>query len=602
MSSSEGDNEKQLHASDAPIRHATESRGVNLDSSTLTGKDSPGVIRIEAISATFTLTDRIVIFGSLFLIAYCYGLDGMTRYTYQATATASYASHSLLATINVLRSVIACAAQPTAAKIADVFGRVEVIAVSIFFYTLGTIVEACSTNVQAFSAGAVLYQIGYTSILLLVEVLVADITSLKTRLFFSYIPALPFIINTWVSGNITSRVLKNSTWQWGVGMWAIIYPICSIPLILSLLVINRRAKRSGALDNYKSPYKLLGFKKLIVALFWQLDVVGIILLIAVLALILVPFTIAGGVSEQWKTAKVIAPLVIGFVLVPFWVYWENTTRHPMVPFRLLNNRGVWSALAIAVILNCAWYLQGDYLYTVLVVSFDESVLSATRITSLYSFASVITGAITGLVVIKVRYLKPFVIAGAGLFLVAYGLLIHFRGGAEGNAHSGIIGAQILLGIAGGLVPYTTQASIQAASLHEYLAVVTGIFYSSYNIGSALGNTISGAIWTQVLPGKLEQALGDPVLAASVYGDPFTFAATYPVGTTERDAVVIAYRHTQRLLCITGICLIVPMLAFAFGLRNPQLGNEQSLPIAEVDPTRKESVAEQVIDKSASTSK
>jgi hypothetical protein len=36
-------------------------------------------------------------------------------------------------------------------------------------------------------------------------------------------------------------------------------------------------------------------------------------------------------------------------------------------------------------------MQGDYLYAVLVVAFDQSVTAATRISSLYSFASVLTG-------------------------------------------------------------------------------------------------------------------------------------------------------------------------------------------------------------------
>lgn len=71
-----------------------------------------------------------------------------------------------------------------------------------------------------------------------------------------------------------------------------------------------------------------------VELFWHLDVVGIVLLIAMLACILVPFTLAGGVTAQWKTAKVIAPLVIGFLLIPVWVYWEKTCKHPMVPFKV----------------------------------------------------------------------------------------------------------------------------------------------------------------------------------------------------------------------------------------------------------------------------
>jgi MFS transporter, SIT family, siderophore-iron:H+ symporter len=47
------------------------------------GKKSPGVQRIEAISAHFTLVDRVLVFFGVFLIAYAYGLDGITRYTYQ---------------------------------------------------------------------------------------------------------------------------------------------------------------------------------------------------------------------------------------------------------------------------------------------------------------------------------------------------------------------------------------------------------------------------------------------------------------------------------------------------------------------------------------
>jgi hypothetical protein len=47
------------------------------------GAKSPGVQRIEAISAHFTFTDRIFVFIGVFLIAYAYGLDGIIRYTYQ---------------------------------------------------------------------------------------------------------------------------------------------------------------------------------------------------------------------------------------------------------------------------------------------------------------------------------------------------------------------------------------------------------------------------------------------------------------------------------------------------------------------------------------
>ena len=83
-----------------------------------------------------------------------------------------------------------------------------------------------------------------------------------------------------------------------------------------------------------------------------------------------------------------------------------------------------------------------------------------------SFASVITGVLLGLVIFRFRRLKPFIVFGTCLFMVAFGLLIHYRGGTTGSAHNGIIGAQVLLGIAGGFFPYPAQASIQAATQHE----------------------------------------------------------------------------------------------------------------------------------------
>ena len=556
--------------------------------SMVAAEKSAGVVRIEAINEVLTRKDRIFLFLGVFLIAYAYGLDGTVRYTYQATATASMGHHSLLATVNTLRAVIAAVAQPTAAKIADVFGRLELVFVSVIFYVVGTIVESSANNIDTFLAGAVIYQVGYTCVLLLVEVIIADITSLRARLFFSYVPALPFLVNTWISGNITSAVLGETTWNWGIGMWAIIYPVCALPLMITLWFVGRRARKAGVLEKYKTPYQMMGTKKLSVELFWALDLPGIVLLIAVFALILVPLTIAGGSTTSWNKAHVIAPLVIGILCIPVFALWEMRAPRPLVPFHLLKDRGVWGALGIAGTLNFAWYMQGDYLYTVLIVAFDFGITGATRISSLYSFCSVLAGFALGMVVYKVRRLKWFIVAGTCLFLVAFGLLIHYRGSPSSSGQSGVIGAQVLLGLAGGMFPYPAQASIQAATKHEHVAVITGLYLATYSVGSALGGAISGTIWTNVLPTKLEETLapfGNATLAAATYADPFTIAAMYPVGTPVRTAIIASYQHAQRLLCITGICLCVLLIGFAFCLRNPRLGDEQSLPEAEEEVVR-----------------
>ncbi|KFH43031.1 Siderophore iron transporter-like protein [Hapsidospora chrysogenum ATCC 11550] len=538
---------------------------------------SPGIVRIEALASVITLPDRIAIFFSIFLVAYAYSLDGTLRAAYQPTATDSMGNHSLTATVNVIRAVIGAATQPTAAKIADVFGRVELILVSSLFYVLGTIIEAVSDDIVTLAAGNAVYQIGFTIMVLLVEVIIADITSTRSRLFFSYIPALPFIINTWVSGNVTEAVLAATTWRWGYGMWCIIYPVCTLPLIISLVIVSRRAKRRGLLDDYRSSFQVLGAGNFALELFWLLDMFGIVLLCAVFSLILVPLTIAGGITTKWASADIIAPLVVGILCIPAFILWELKAPHPLIPFRLMKDRSVWSPLCIAIMLNFTWYLQGNYLYTMLIVAFDFSVATATRVSSLYSFCSTIVGPILGLVVFRIRRLKYLIVAGTALFMVAFGLLIRFRGSTGGETgKTGVIAAQVVLGVAGGMFPYPAQASLQVQLQHEHLAVLTGVYLAMYNIGSALGNTVSGAIWTQSLPQFLADHLDDPDLVSAVYASPLTEAVKYPMGSPERVGIVAAYRDANRLLGITGICLCVPLIAFAMALRNPKLNEDQTL--------------------------
>lgn len=377
-------------------------------------------------------------------------------------------------------------------------------------------------------------------------------------------------------------VLGVTTWRWGIGMWGIIFTVCCIPLVIVLVIVQLRAKRAGALEDHKTLFELNGVGKTLIALFWQLDVIGVFLTIAVFGLILTPLTLAGGQQSQWKTAKIIVPLVIGVCCIPAWVIWESKALHPMVPWRLLKGRGVWAAFGIAITLNFSWGMQGDYLYAVLQVAFNESIKSANRITQLYSFASVITGTILGFVVCYVKRLKWFIVFGTCLWVVAMGLLVRYRSGT--TSHAGVVGAQVVLGIAGGMFSYTTQASVQAETRHEHVAVVTAIYLATYQVGSALAASISGAIWTQILPGRLERNLGDATSAQTMYADPYT-TITLPEwawGTEQRLAAVEAYQHVQKILCIVALCFGFLLILFGAFLRNRKMVDAQSRPDAELD--------------------
>jgi len=158
-------------------------------------------------------------------------------------------------------------------------------------------------------------------------------------------------------------------------MFGIIFPVIAIPLFITLISAEVRAKRSGALANLPSPVKSLMSAHLWTDFFWQIDLIGLLLIAAIFSFILVPLTLAGGNGSQWSTPNIIVPLVIGVVVcIPAFVVWEmKFARHPVMPFRILRDRQVVAALCVALLLNTAWYTQGDYLYFTLRVAFNQYV-------------------------------------------------------------------------------------------------------------------------------------------------------------------------------------------------------------------------------------
>lgn len=533
----------------------------------------PGVRNIEIYAEQYSRPlYRVGLFFSLFLIAYAYGLDGSVRYTFQAYATSSYSKHSLLSTVNCIKTVIAAVGQIFFARLSDIFGRFSILIISVIFYIVGTIIESQAVTITRFAVGGCFYQLGLTGVILILEVIASDFSNLNWRLLALFVPALPFIINTWISGDVTSAI--GSNWKWGIGMWAFILPLTCIPLGLCMLHMRYLA-RKHAKDKLRPEFETLNkldWKSFCVDIvFWKLDLIGLLLVTAFFGCVLVPFTLAGGLNEEWKAAHIIVPEVIGWVVaLPLYMLWEiNYSRHPLTPWDLIKDRGVFFALFIAFFINFNWYMQGDYMYTVLVVSVHESVKSATRITSLYSFVSVIVGTILGIILIKVRRTKPFIIFGISCWIVSFGLLVHYRG--DSGAHSGIIGSLCLLGFGAGSFTYVTQASIQAsAGTHARMAVVTSLYLATYNIGSAFGSSVSGAVWTNILPKEISKRIADPTLAATAYGSPFEFITTYTWGTPERIALVMSYRYVQKILCIIGLAFCFPLLGCGFMLRNHKL--------------------------------
>lgn len=515
---------------------------------------------------------HVLLIFCAFVCGYGYGLDGNIRYIYTGYATSSYSEHSLLSTINVINAVVSAVSQIMYARLSDVFGRLSLFIVAVVLYVVGTIIQCQAYDVQRYAAGAIFYNAGYVGVLLVLLLILSDFSSLKWRLFYQFAPTWPFIINTWISGNITSAANPIKNWSWDIGMWAFIFPLSCIPIVCCLLYFRWRAMKTPewqAIKHEKTMWQEYGFTSTIKQLFWQLDIIGVILMGCVLGCILVPLTLAGGTQSKWHDSRVLGPFVLGFVLIPIFAFWEiKFARYPLIPGKLIRDRGIWAALGISFLIDFIYYMAADYLYTVLIISVNESVKSATRISSLSSFVSTVASPFFSLFLTRFTRLKPFIITGCSLWFLSMGLLYHFRGGAE--SHSGIIGALCVWGLGTVLFTYPVNVSCQAATTHENMATVTALNYTLYRIGSAVGAAVSGAIWTQKLYGQILKKMGDETLAKAAYSSPYTFITTYTWGTPERNALVEAYRYIQRLETLVALVFCVPLVCFSLCLRDARL--------------------------------
>jgi len=225
------------------------------------------------------------------------------------------------------------------AKVADVFGRLEAFSFSVFLYVLGYIQMATSTNVQTFASAQIFYSAGGTGLQILQQIFIADTSDLLNRALWSSLPDIPFLITVWIGSIIGNDILEVTTWRWGYGMWTIILPVMFLPLALTLFLNSRKAKKLG--KTVPSSFKGIGFVQAVKNIWLELDIGGIVLLSAAFALILIPLTIATKQADGWRSASIIAMIVIGFVCLVVFPLWESSKKlspHPLIPLNLLKSR------------------------------------------------------------------------------------------------------------------------------------------------------------------------------------------------------------------------------------------------------------------------
>ncbi|TAQ84630.1 hypothetical protein B7494_g7035 [Chlorociboria aeruginascens] len=443
-----------------------------------------GVKRVEAVTLSWTTKELIVAYACIFLVFFVVSMEQQIQSNLGVYVTSTFDLLPLYSTTSIVSGIVGGIIKLPTAKFVDLIGRPEGFIIMTGLATLGLIMMAACRNVETYAAAQVFYWVGFDGMAYVLDVFMADTSSLKDRAFVFAFSTTPYIATTFIGPRAAQSFEETSGWPWAFGSFAIITPVITIPILVVFYANEKKARKGGVLVKEKSG-RMLG--ESVVYYFWEFD-------------------------------------------VPFTHFIPQPTRE----------LSIWDS----------------YFYNYLQAVHDLSITNTGYVYNIYSIGSCFWAVVVAFAIRTTgRFKWVALYFGIPLELLGVGLMIHFRQPSYGIGY--VIMCQIFIAFGGGSLVICEDMAVMAAAPHENVASMLALIGLFSSVGGAIGQAISGAIYTNTFPGALDRALpGNTTLNALLYGS-LTVQLEYPIGTPERTAVIEAYGYSQKCLTIAATAFLIP---------------------------------------------
>ncbi|KAJ2986482.1 hypothetical protein NUW58_g3300 [Xylaria curta] len=542
-----------------------------------------GVRQVEAIVSVWSRQVLIVMFILLYLVTFVDALLQVVQSSLIPYVTSSFSRHGLLAATSVIATIVGGVIALPIAKVIDIWGRCEGFIIMVCLLILGLILKAVSHNVETYAAAHTIYWAGHIGMLYVINIMLADMTTLKNRLLLYGINSTPTIATVFAGSKIADLFYTNVNFRWAFGAFIIILVAFCIPVALVFIWSKRKALKQGVMIPRVSDRTAWESVKYYVI---QLDgksnlfvfphiwpsllischlVIGMMLTIFGFSFLLLPFSLNAYAPNGWATGYIIALIVLGVGLLAAFVLWEKYGAPVQYfPFKYLKDRTILGACGLYGAMFASIYCWDAYYQSYLQVVHDESITTSGYIVNTFALTSAFVGPFVGLYTRwSGTYKWPAIIGGIPFATLGTVLLIHFR--TPGTHIGYLVMCQIFNGIASEIWVLAAKLAIMATVTHQEIAVALALFSLFGSIGASVGLAIAGALWTNTLPAKLYEFLPEDFKdkTGEIFGS-IIVQRSFPMGTPVRDAIIAAYADVQRKMVISGaaflpLCLICLLL-------------------------------------------
>ncbi|QLI65468.1 Trichothecene efflux pump TRI12 [Metarhizium brunneum] len=396
----------------------------------------------------------------------------------------------------ITANLIALAAvAPFVGALSDLLGRRYVAMLGSAFIIIGQIVCVTAHEMNPFIAGMALSGVGAGISELISISGLAEIAPTAQR--GVYIAALIMTILPWCPSVMWGQLIAaNAHWRY-VGVMIIAYTAVGLAVVFFFYSPPPRVN-SASLSG-KETVSRIDFVGGVTS------ITGIILLIAGI--------LWGGYMYAWKSAHVLAPFIIGLVLILFFVYWEGwVAKYPMVPRRL------GKAPRTLVLIMLIAFVSGANFFSVLM-------LWPTQAYNVYGHDPVAVGlrglpfgfgVMAGCVItlglmtwLRGRGIRALLLAASCVMTAGCGAMAAANRDNEKAVYAILLVSG--LGVGGIVIPTSVITTIICPD--DLIATITALTLSVRVIGGAIGY----AIYYNVLVQKLTPELIKQVSTAMVLG-------------------------------------------------------------------------------------
>lgn len=556
-----------------------------------------GVSRVEAFNKVLYQSGRAgqvllwLLSISVGLTMFAYALDlGITTTVFTTMASSTFGKHSQLGAVSVASQIIRAISKPFIGKLSDITSRPTTYVVILCFYVLGFVVAATSSTFAAYTVGICFTAIGKSGLDLLSDIIVGDLTPLQWRGFFGAVLSLPFVVTVPINGFLGSAF--SDRWRWGLGMFAIIVPALLLPAIITLYVMQRRGEKFGMVTMAASKRVRTGaagedemhnqgapFHRWVHLLrggLIDIDIIGLIILGFAFTLILLPFSIAKSTTGGWSSPRIIAMLVVGFVLlIAFGLYEYYLSPKPVMSRRIINNRTFLAAVTIFTCNQMASSVRNTYLASYVYIVKEWTEYQWIIFLGITTMGLSLLGPIVGLIQRKTHRYKSLMVFGAIAKLVGYGLMLE----PDGNMTQGtgrMVAAQLIYCLASFNVVGARVGS-QASVPHEDMASMISLLTLWSTLGSSIGSAVASAIWTNEMVDRMRLELPDvnEKTIKKIFGSIKKLRTDYAFDDPIRQGSIRAYSYVNGHIIITAIVIAIIPLFATFFMPDYYLGKQQN---------------------------